>query len=82
MQNGIRTLQRLAVKTLSRLRVKLEGMLPVTGLRRLPSSLSRNYEMLFVSVEAPGDLYNLGPCAMWRSTARVSSVLHPGTLCL
>jgi hypothetical protein len=72
VQAGILTLQRLAVKTLSRLKVKLEGMLPVTGLRRLPPSISRNYEMLFVSCEAPGDLYNLPPMAMWRSTARVS----------
>jgi hypothetical protein len=72
MQKGIVTLQRLAMRTLSRLTVKLEGMLPFTGLRRLPSDLSRNYEMVLVDVEAPGDLYNLPPCAMWRSTARVS----------
>jgi Glycosyl transferases group 1 len=69
---GLVTLQRLAVKTLRRPRVRLEGMLPVTGLRRLPAGLSRNYEMLFVSCEAAGDLYNLGPSAMWRSRARVS----------
>ena len=71
-QNVIRTLRRLAVKTFRRLEVKLEGMLPVTGLRRLPSGVSSDYEMLFVSIEAVGDLYDLGPCAMWRSTARVS----------
>ena len=73
VQAGILTLQRLAAKTFRRLKVKLEGMLPVTGLRwRLPSDLSRNYEMLLVNCEAPGDLYNLAPLAMWRSTARVS----------
>jgi Glycosyl transferases group 1 len=72
-QAGILTLQLLALKAFRRLKVKLEGMLPVTGLRwRLPSNLSGNYEMLLVSCEAPGDLYNLAPFAMWRSTARVS----------
>ena len=52
VQNGIRTLRRLAAKTLRRLTVKLEGMLPITGLRRLPAGLSRNYELLFVSTES------------------------------
>lgn len=71
-QAGLLTLQRLAVKMLRRLKLKLEGTLPVTGLRRLPPGISRDYEMLFVSVEAPGDLYNLAPYSMWRSTSRVS----------
>ena len=75
VQNGIRTLQRLAVKTFRRLKVKLEGMLPVTGLRRLPSGLSRNYEMLFVNIEPAGDLYNLGParCGARRPASRCAS---------
>jgi Glycosyl transferases group 1 len=71
-QNGIRTLWRLAAKVLRRLSVELEGMLPLTGRRRLPSGVARNYELLFVSAQSALDLYNLGPCAMWRSTARVS----------
>ena len=72
VQNAIRTLWRLAAKLLRRLSAKLEGMLPLTGLRRLPSGLARNYELLFVSTQSAVDLYNVGPCAMWRSTARVS----------
>jgi hypothetical protein len=72
VQNAIRTLWRLAAKTLRRLSVKLEGMLPLTGLRRLPSGLAHNYELIVVSTQSPLDLYNIGPCAMWRSTARVS----------
>ncbi len=72
LQNSIRTLWRLAAKTFRRLSVKLEGMLPQTGLRRLPSGLAANYELLFVSTQSALDLYNIGPCAMWRSTARVS----------
>ena len=71
VQVGILTLQRLAVKTFRRLKVKLEGTLPY-GWRWLPSGLSHNYEMLLVNCEAPGDLYDLAPCAMWRSKARVS----------
>lgn len=71
-QKGIRTLWRLGAKTHRRLALKLEGMLPVTGRRRLPSGLAANYELLFVSAESALDLYNLGPCEMWRSTARVS----------
>jgi hypothetical protein len=71
-QKGIRTLRWLAVKTLRRLLVKLEGMLPVTGLRRRPSGLARNYEVLLVTTESVYDLYDIGPCAMWRSMARVS----------
>jgi hypothetical protein len=62
----------VGIRKLQRLEVKLEGMLPVTGLRRLPAGLSRNYELLLVSIESAADLYNLGPSAMWRSTARVS----------
>ena len=72
LQNGIRTLRQLAAKILRRVALKLEGMLPLTGLRRLPSGLARNYELLFVSAQSPLDLYNVGPCEMWRSTARVS----------
>ncbi|SDE15970.1 Glycosyl transferases group 1 [Rhodococcus tukisamuensis] len=71
-QNGIRTLARLAAKLFRRLSVKLEGMVALTYLRRRPSGLARNYELLFVSTQSVLDLYNLGPCAMWRSTARVS----------
>ena len=72
MQKGIRTLWRLAAKTYRRLALKLEGLLPVTGRRRLPSGLADNYELLFVSAESALDLYNLGPCEMWRPTARLS----------
>lgn len=72
MQKGVLTLQRLAAKTARRLKVQVEGMAPVAGLRRLPPGVKPNYEMLFVSTEAPGDLYDLAPCAMWRSAARVS----------
>lgn len=72
VQNAFRTLWRLAAKTHRRLSVKLEGMLPITGLRRLPAGLTRNYELLFVSTQSALELYNLSPCAMWRSTARVS----------
>ena len=68
LQAGIFTLQRLAVKTFRRLKVKL----PFNGWRWLPPGLSHNYEMLLVNCEAPGDLYDLAPCAMWRSKARVS----------
>lgn len=72
VQAAILTLQRLAAKTLRRFKVKVEGALPVTGLRRLPKDAARNYEMLLVNCEAPGDLYNLAPFAMWRSRARMS----------
>jgi hypothetical protein len=72
LRSGIRTVQRLAVKILRRLQAKSEGLLPVTGLRRLPPDVSRNYDVVFVSIERAGDLYDLGPSAMWRSAARVS----------
>jgi hypothetical protein len=49
VQNAIRTLGRLAAKTFRRLSVKLEGLLPLIGVRPLPSGLARNYELLFVS---------------------------------
>jgi hypothetical protein len=75
VQKGIRTFRWLAVKTLRRLLAKLEGALPVTGLRRFPSGLARNYEVLLVSAESVLDLYDVGPCAMWRSKARVSICL-------
>jgi Glycosyl transferases group 1 len=71
-QNGIRTLQRLAAKVSRRVAFRLEGRWPATGLRRLPSGLARNYELLFVNAETASDLYHIGPCAMWRSAARVS----------
>ncbi len=72
VQNVICTVQRLGAKAFRRLSVKLEGVVPLTGLRRLPSGVARNYELLFVSSQSPADLYHVGPCAMWRSTARVS----------
>jgi hypothetical protein len=72
VQNVIRTLQRLGAKTFRRLSVNVEGMVPLTGLRRLPSGVARSYELLFVSSQSAADLYNVGSCAMWRSTARVS----------
>jgi hypothetical protein len=72
LRSGTRTLQRLAVKLGRRLQAKSEGLLPITGLRRLPSDVSHNYDIVFVSVERAGDLYDLGPSAMWRSVARVS----------
>lgn len=72
MQNGVRTLRRLAAKILRRLSVKLEGRCPFTGLRRPPSGLAHDYELLLVNIQSAADLYKLGPIAMWRSTARVS----------
>jgi Glycosyl transferases group 1 len=68
LQTGILTLQRLAVKTFRRLRLKL----PFAVRRRVPHDLARNYEMLVVNCEAPGDLYDLAQCLTWRSRARVS----------
>ena len=72
VQAGIRTLQRLAVKTLTAAEGEARGDAP--GYRPAAASFQplTQYEMVFVNVEAPGDLYNIGPCAMWRSTARVS----------
>lgn len=58
---------------LQRLAVKLEGLAPVTGRRRLPSGLARDYDLLFVSVQTIADLYTLAPWSMWRSAARVSA---------
>ena len=72
VQNGIRTLRLLAAKALRRVALKLEGILPVTGLRRHPFGLARNYELLFINTESALDLYNLGPFEMWHSMARVS----------
>lgn len=73
LQKGVRTLWRLGAKAHRRLALKLEGMLPATGRRRRPSGVGANYDLLFVSAESPLDLYNLGPCEMWRSTASVSA---------
>ncbi len=73
VQTGIRTLRGLATKIFRRATLKLEGKLPAAGRRRLPSGLGQKYELLFINAESPLDLYNLGPCEMWRSTARVSA---------
>ncbi|OKH71755.1 hypothetical protein EB74_24745 [Mycobacterium sp. SWH-M5] len=67
-----RTLQRLGAKAFRRFSVVLEGKLPTAGLRRLPAGIRRDYEILFVSNQSANDLYNIGPCARWRSRARVS----------
>ncbi|OBA96616.1 hypothetical protein A5662_17565 [Mycobacteriaceae bacterium 1482268.1] len=72
VQAGILTLNRLAVKALRRLKLRIEAALPFTGRRRVPPGVDHSYEMLLVNCEAPGDLYNLAPFAMWRSVARVS----------
>jgi glycosyl transferase family 1 len=72
MQNATRILRRLAAKIRRRLSVKLEGKLPFTGMRPLPSGLAHDYELLFVSLQSPTDLFALSPLAMWRSAARVS----------
>jgi hypothetical protein len=69
---AILTLQRLWVKTFRRFRVKLEAKFPATGRRRRPPGVTRDYDMVLVNCEAPGDLYDMAPLAMWRSTARVS----------
>ncbi len=70
-QNAIRTLRRLLAKTWRRLAVKLDGRLPLTGLRQ-PPGLAPKYELLFVSTQTSADLYNFNPWLMWRSRARVS----------
>ena len=72
VRKGVLTLQRLGADVLRRLKVEVEGVAPVAGQRRLPPGVRPDYDMLFVSVEAPGDLYDLAPIAMWRSTARIS----------
>jgi Glycosyl transferases group 1 len=72
MQNATRTLRRLAAKIRRRLSVKLESTLPFTRMRPLPSGVAHDYELLFVSIQSPTDLFTLGPMAMWRSAARVS----------
>jgi Glycosyl transferases group 1 len=72
VQWGVRTLRRLAAKALRRLALKLEGMVPVTGLRRFPPGLASSYELLFVVIETVFDLSDIGSCAIWRSRARVS----------
>lgn len=61
-----------AVRALQRLEMKLEGRFPGAGVRRLPPDLLHTYDLLLVSIESVADLYNLGPVAMWRSTARLS----------
>ncbi|MCV7282571.1 glycosyltransferase family 1 protein [Mycolicibacterium flavescens] len=71
-QKGFRTLRRLAAKAGRRLALNLEAAAPVTGRRRPPAGLAPHYDMLFVYTETALDLYNLGPCEMWRSTADVS----------
>lgn len=72
MQKGLRTLWRLWAKAERRLALKLEAAVPSTGRRPLPAGLAAEYELLFVSAESALDLYNLGPCEMWHSKARVS----------
>lgn len=72
LKKGFLTLQRLTVAAVRRLKVKLEGKFPVAGMRWLPSDFARKYEILVVNCEAPIDLYDLAPFAIWRSRARVS----------
>jgi hypothetical protein len=71
-QKAIRKLWRLAAKSHRRLDATLEGTLPFTAERRPPTSIARNYELLFVSTQSTNDLYNFSPSAMWRSVAKVS----------
>ena len=59
------------MKVLRRLQAKSEGRLPTARLRRRPPGASRNYDLVFVSVEGVHDLYDLGPISMWRSMAPV-----------
>jgi hypothetical protein len=72
VQKGVRTLWRLAAKAQRRLALNVEAMIPVAGMRRVPSDLADDYDLLFVYTETALDLYNLGPSEMWRSTARTS----------
>jgi hypothetical protein len=72
-QKVMLTLQALAAKIYRRLEVKAEGFAPIAGRRRLPAGVKPSYDLLFVSAEAPEDLYDLAPCAMWRSGARVTT---------
>jgi hypothetical protein len=73
VEKVVLTLQRLAAKIYRRLKVKAEAIAPVAGRRRLPTGVKPNYDLLFISVEAPEDLYDIAPCAMWRSAAHVSA---------
>src|SRR4051812_23541835 len=57
-QKAVHTVRWLAVKTLRRLMVKLEGTLPFTGLRRRPSGLKHDYELLLITTESIYDLYD------------------------
>ena len=66
-----RTLQRLGAKAFRRLSVTLEESAPLS-VRRPPSGVAHDYEILFVSNQSASELYNVGPCAMWRSRARIS----------
>lgn len=72
LQNGLFTFRQLGTKLSHRISTKLEGTLPRTGRRGAPADLAGNYDLLYVSAQSPTDLYNIGPCAMWRSKARVA----------
>lgn len=72
VRKAVRTFQRLGVRAVHRLQVRLELTAPCGGRRRLPPDVRRGYEMLFVSAQSPLDLYNIGSIEMWRATARTS----------
>ncbi len=65
--------RQLSLRALQRLSLRLEQAWPIAGRRRLPAGLSRHYDLVFLSTESVADLRALAPCAMWRSTARVSA---------
>lgn len=71
-ESAIRTLQRLAAKIARRLAVKFDGDFAGRVTRRFHQELGHDYELLFVSTQAPADLYNFSPPARWLSTARTS----------
>src|SRR5262245_20075585 len=48
---------RFQMPRVNRIAVKLEGLAPVTGLRRRPSGLANEYELVFVTVQNLADLY-------------------------
>ncbi|MGE0712958.1 MAG: glycosyltransferase [Planctomycetota bacterium] len=64
----------LAQRALHRAPRELPALRPLAGwaARRLgPCPLERDYELLFVTCQAPGDLYLLGPLEAWRRRCRL-----------
>jgi hypothetical protein len=69
----VRTVWRLSAKAFRRLLIKFDGIVPITRLWPVPPGVSHDYELVVVSAETAQDLYDIGPSAMWSSTARVSA---------